>query len=104
MKYKNPKLNYLWLRKMCTLPLEFPPTIMSSVEWKQFLEQTELMASFCKLATSASEKAVESDPPVSASEGEKTSTLRGLSIDPNTKAAGCFGSKHGRKVLNHLNV
>ena len=54
------------------------------------------------LATSVSENAAESEAPVRASEGENTSTLRGRSMDPNTKAAGCLGSKHGRNVLNHL--
>lgn len=40
--------------------------------------------------------------PAEASEGAKTSTLRGLSMDPNTKAAGCLGSKVGLNVLSHL--
>ena len=40
--------------------------------------------------------------PAAASEGENTSILRGLSMDPSTKAAGCLGSKVGLNVLNHL--
>jgi hypothetical protein len=74
----------------------------SNVGWKQFLEQTELMTSFLMAATNVSEKVPAADFEGYTSEGEKTSTRRGLSIEPKTKAAGCFGSKVGRNVLNHL--
>ena len=60
------------------------------------------MTSFLIAATSDREKVPLADFEVNASDGEKTSTRRGLSIDPKTKAAGCLGSKDGRNVLNHL--
>jgi hypothetical protein len=60
------------------------------------------MTSFLMAATNVSEKVPFEDFEGYTSDGEKTSTRRGLSMDPNTKAAGCFGSKVGRNVLNHL--
>lgn len=53
-------------------------------------------------ATNVSEKVPLADFEGYTSEGENTSTRRGLSIDPKTKAAGCLGSKEGRNVLSHL--